>query len=194
MRINREFARTLADRLSKDAVRFEYAAIDAKQQALGDRVLGHIYAGRKAAIAKLGLPWVRLAKDATFNFSDGKRHAGLAFKFETEQPLPISHWNGIPLDLKDHQELMDDVMEVYDLRSQVQQRAHSLYWELEKNIIKAKTVKKLMELWPEAAEQISEVAIQYGGSPAVEVPLDAIFRRHSLPALSAPSDIIEVAA
>ena len=194
MRINHEFARALAHRLHQNAMRLERGALDNKIKALGERVLVHIYGGREEQLEQLGEPWVRRAKNVSFNFRDGKNYADMNFTFDEERIMPAGSWNTTGVDLSDNPMLMAEVMEISDLWKNHHRRGNNLLSELEQNIKKARTVKKLLELWPEAAKDIAAVAERYFDGADVETPLAAIVGRHATMALAAPVEIIEASA
>lgn len=75
--------------------------------------------------------------------------------------------------------------EEFRLLSQMEAQTHKAHWNIRNEILhnlkSVMTVKKLVELWPEAAEFVTT-----DDGAGVEVPLSSIVNRHVRPALCAP--------
>jgi len=195
MRINREFATELARRLCDNAMRIERAALKERQAAVSQRVLEVIYDGKREMIETLGEPWVRRMSSGTFHLRDGERYASMQLDFGEEVLLPSIAWHGCGVSIKD-KALMDEIMDIHVTANNMWRRNTDMHHELITNINKARSVKKLLELWPEAAEDIVAVAKKFDGGAGIEVPLTAIFKRYNTALLPAPTafEIVEVTA
>lgn len=192
MRINKEFAELLAGRLVNNAIQIEEAAIESEKRRLLPRILDHLYGDKRPEIESLSAPWVTRQSQISFGFRDGNIYGEILFKFDEELILPGASWNTIWLDLSERPDLLADLDALCKRTHAARQTGYRMREELKTNIMAAKTVKKLVELWPEAAEDIVRVAERFA-TPATEVPLNAILRRYQA-SLPAPAEIIEVAA
>lgn len=191
MRISQQFAERLAELLAERAVQVERAMLEERRKALSTVVLALIHEDGAERYEALPECWKRRDTYAILHFRDGERYCQMRLDFGTEVVLPAGYYNGIALTITDH-DLMDEIQAIDRSSHNIHRRAYELRQELRRNILAARTVKKLYELWPEATDQIATVAAAFD-VPATEVPLDAIFRRHGAPMLAAPV-IVEVTA
>lgn len=189
MRITKEFADRLSDKLCHTAIKIERAALNERRQALSKAVLNLLYPEGQAFYEALPDHWVHYGKSARFHFRQNERYAELHLTFETEIPLPGVYAGSVGLKVTD-EALMDEIVGVDAAERDIYHRSYNLKNELHANIVRARTVKNLMALWPEAAEEIAAMAAQYGPND-VEIPLESILRRYSGTMLPAP--VVEVA-
>lgn len=205
-RIAKYQAERLSRLMAEEFMKAEAAQIRARRKAAHRAVADRFFTDEvKALVAQLqagpGAAFLRGVTDGEYmilcdmkgeRFANARQYIRYSVAYDGEPRTFAIDCCGQP-EVRVTKRIYDELFAAEEAETDFRQRSIDLCKELERNIIAAKTVEKLIEKWPEARSAIMTFFGHVQAATEVEQPLESLVRRYcAMPAL--PATVAEVEA